>query len=420
MPRSAEQTPSSLRVHASLFFIVNLLSRGYYSATHLDTVNHRPLAAKTPDKPADMSTNKTGKEEESQEGLSFANLLRDCLVSGIIVINEKKKIVTLAGEAKKILRLKPRQTLPQPFEILPAALAKIVHSTLASAKIINNREVELTIDGNQPLALAVSAVPLQAGRKKQGVALVLRDLTGARLLEHDLQRLDRLATIGTLSASMAHEIKNALVAGKTFIELLIEKNQNAELAGIVRREMGRIDSIVSQMLKFAGPAKPTFTAIRLHEILEHSLRLVQSQMEGKSITLHRLFQAAPDLAKGDDYQLQQAFVNLFLNALEAMPPKGMLTVATEKISAAAMEATPQNSREVALRVTIKDTGAGITPEHLARLFEPFFTTKPSGTGLGLPITRRIIQEHGGMITVESMLHKGTTFSVVLPAFDKGR
>src|SRR5207237_6602417 len=116
-------------------------------------------------------------------------------------------------------------------------------------------------------------------------------------------------------------------------------------------------------------AKPTFTPIRLHEILEHSLKLVQSQMTGKSITLHRFFQAIPDLTKGDDYQLQQAFVNLFLNALEAMPPKGMLTVSTEKIPASAMAATPQHSPRTTLRVTIQDTGAGITPENLPRLFD---------------------------------------------------
>ena len=372
-------------------------------------------SANAPEEPADMSTNKPGKDEESQEGLSFANLLRDCLACGIIIINGKKKIVTLAGDAKKLLGLKARQALPQPLEILPAPLATIVRSTLSSGKLMADRRLELAVAGSQPLALAVSAVPLQPAKKNSGVALVVRDLTGARRLEHDMQRLDRLATIGTLSASMAHEIKNALVAGKTFIELLVERNQDAELAGIVRREMDRIDSIVSQMLKFAGPAKPTFTAIRLHEILEHSLRLVQAQREGKSITLNRLFQAVPDLAKGDDYQLQQAFVNLFLNALEAMAPKGMLTVATETISAPARAAISQDFPEAALCVTIKDTGAGIAPENLARLFEPFFTTKPSGTGLGLPITRRIIQEHGGAITVESLLHKGTTFSVVLPA-----
>jgi two-component system, NtrC family, sensor histidine kinase HydH len=360
-----------------------------------------------------MPTNKPGKDEGSQEGLS--NLLRDCLVCGVVIVNGRKKIVTLAGEAKKILGLKARQALPQPLEILPAPLARIVRSTMVSGKSIADLHLELAASGGQPLLIAVSAVPIQPAKKTSGVALVLRDLTGAKRLEQDMQRLDRLATIGTLSASMAHEIKNALVAGKTFIQLLVEKNQDAELAGIVRREMDRIDSIVSQMLKFAGPAKPAFTAIRLHEILEHSLRLVQTQMNGKSITLNRLFQAVPDLAKGDDYQLQQAFVNLFLNALEAMAPKGMLTVATETVPTAAEARASRDFGEASLRVTIKDTGAGIAPENLARLFEPFFTTKPSGTGLGLPITRRIIQEHGGAITVESRPHEGTTFSVMLPA-----
>src|SRR5207245_8400399 len=168
-----------------------------------------------------------------------------------------------------------------------------------------------------------------AGRKLAAVAFLLADSHAAGRREQELRRLDRLASIGTLSASMAHEIKNALVAGKTFIDLLLEKHQDAELVEIVRREMGRIDSIVSQMLRFAVPAKPTFSTIRLHEILDHSLRLVQPQLEGKSISLSRSFQAASDLVNGDDYQLQQAFVNLFLNALEAMGPNGTLTVATD-------------------------------------------------------------------------------------------
>jgi len=110
---------------------------------------------------------------------------------------------------------------------------------------------------------------------------------------------------------------------------LLEKNQDAELVEIVRREMRRIDSIVSQMLKFAAPAKPSFSAIRMHDILEHSLRLVQSKVQSGAIALHRSYSAAPDLIGGDDYQLEQAFVNLFLNALEAMGPNGELFVSTE-------------------------------------------------------------------------------------------
>ena len=248
--------------------------------------------------------------------------------------------------------------------------------------------------------------------------LVRADPAARGQIEQDLRRLQRLASLGTLSASVAHEIKNALVAGRTFIDLLLEKHKDAELAELVRRELSRIESIVNQMLKFAGSAKPTFTPVRVHETLEHSLRLVQAQLDSKAITLNRIFQAGSDQVEGDECQLQQVFVNLFLNALEAMGLHGTLTVATELISGEHAPASLRDSAQVGqLRVTVRDTGAGIAPENVARLFEPFFTTKPSGTGLGLSITRRIIQEHGGDITLESQPNHGTTFSILLPTLD---
>ena len=250
------------------------------------------------------------------------------------------------------------------------------------------------------------------------MVVVVNDLTSAKRLEQNLWRIDRLSNIGTLSASMAHEIKNALVAGKTFIDLLLEKHQDAELVEVVRRELGRIDAIVSRMLKFVGPAQPTFNEIHLHEVLERSLRLVQPQLAGKPISLNRSLQAAADQVNGDDLQLQQAFVNLFLNALEALGPGGTLTVATEVISPDAGPARAGDSAAPArLRITIQDNGAGIPPENMDRLFEPFFATKPNGTGLGLCITRRIIQEHRGELEVQSQPGEGTTFRIILPVLD---
>jgi signal transduction histidine kinase len=125
-----------------------------------------------------------------------------------------------------------------------------------------------------------------------------------------LRQLDRLASIGTLSAGMAHEIRNALVPVRTFLDLLLEKHKDDELAAVVRREMSRIDSILTRMLRFSGPTKPAMAAISLHELLERSLRLIQPQREGKSIDLDRSFKAAVDVVKGDEDQLQRAFVNM--------------------------------------------------------------------------------------------------------------
>jgi len=223
-------------------------------------------------------------------------------------------------------------------------------------------------------------------------------------LEERLAQLDRLANMGTLAAVMAHEIKNALVAGRTFTDLLLEKNQDAELVNVVRRELGRIDAIVGRMLKFGGPPRSGSFPVHLHDILDHSLRLVEPQLGDKCIALNRSFGASSDSVRGDDYQLQQALVNLLLNALEAMGPHGTLSVTTESLSTVPAK----------LRVSVGDTGVGIRAEHMPRLFEPFFTTKSNGTGLGLPITRRIILEHGGEITAESQPGNGTTFHILLP------
>jgi two-component system sensor histidine kinase HydH len=185
---------------------------------------------------------------------------------------------------------------------------------------------------------------------------------------------------------------------------------------LVSREMSRVNTIIRQMLKFGGQNRPERSAVRLHDVLDHSLRMVQHQLDGKLISLKRSFQATSDMVHGDNHQLEQVFVNLFLNAVEATGANGSLIVQTEFISAAPPESSrPHRVGQPHVRVTVADTGTGIAPETLAQMFEPFFTTKNHGTGLGLPITQRIVEEHHGLITVESQPNKGTTFNVILPA-----
>src|SRR5271170_5478268 len=147
--------------------------------------------------------------------------------------------------------------------------------------------------------------------------------------EQNLRRLDRLASLGLLSAGMAHEIKNGLTAIQTFIELLVQKGDDRELAEVVGRELKRIDSLASQMLRFAAPGKNEFAPVRVHELLDYSLLLVEHQISGKLISLKRDFKAAPDTVRGDEFQLQQAFMNLLFNAIEAMGTNGTLTVGTQ-------------------------------------------------------------------------------------------
>ena len=356
-----------------------------------------------------MSLLASGKSKGTLETLAHASALRDGLAHAVIALDSAKQITVFSPEAEHLTGLRAAVVVGQSYAQLPAVLRKIADDVFATGKAVADRQVKLpAAAGGGEHSVHVHAVVLSVGRgKTPGVILVLHDLSAAHRLEENLRRLDRLANIGTLSASMAHEVKNALVAIRTFVDLLLEKNQNAELAEIVGREMQRINAIVSQMLRVAGPARPNIAPVRMHEALDYSLRLVQRQLEEKLITLRRSFVAVPDVVNGDLCQLEQALMNLLLNALEAMGPGGTLTVCTDVI-------VPAGHHPPQFRLTIQDTGVGITPENMSRMFETFFTTKKNGTGLGLPITRRIIEEHCGAIHVVSEPDQGATFLVLLP------
>ena len=218
----------------------------------------------------------------------------------------------------------------------------------------------------------------------------------------NLRRLDQLANLGIVSASIAHEIKNGLVAINTFINILIEKNTDREMAEMVQRELKRIDGLATQMLRLSAPKPSALTTVRVHDVLEHAMRLLDHQFSSRLIAVKKNYNAKSDLVRADESQLQQAFMNLLLNAAEAMGGAGELWLATE------------TAGEAKLKIFIRDTGPGIAPENLSRLFEPFFTTKKHGTGLGLAICERVLQEHLGGIEVKSEAGRGSTFIITLP------
>lgn len=221
-------------------------------------------------------------------------------------------------------------------------------------------------------------------------------------LQGNLRRLDQLANLGIVSASVAHEIKNGLVAINTFIGVLIEKDTDREMAELVMRELKRIDGLATQMLRLSAPKPASLTTVRVHDVLEHAMRLLEHQFTSRLIAVKKNYNAKSDTVRADESQLQQAFMNLLLNAAEAMGGQGELWLATETIS---------GDR---LKLFIRDTGPGIAPENLSRLFEPFFTTKKHGTGLGLAICERVFKEHLGSIEVKSELGRGSTFIITLP------
>jgi signal transduction histidine kinase len=252
---------------------------------------------------------------------------------------------------------------------------------------------------------------------------VLTDITAIKRLELQIRRSDRLASLGTLSAGMAHEIKNPLVSIKTFAQLLPERYQDSDFretfSNLIGHEIDRIDSLVNQLLRFARPAKPVLKPMHVHEVLEKSLLLIGHRLFQKDIKLTRSWEANVDTIRADADQLEQVFLNFFLNAMDAMKRGGELSVSTEirtgeEWVATIAQGNGDGQAQEVLRITIRDNGEGIRSEDVPHVFDPFFSTKDYGTGLGLSVVHGIIQEHGGQIEVESELQKGTAFHILLP------
>ncbi len=328
-------------------------------------------------------------------------LLPEVSVCGALVIDSHNQVVACTPDVAEHLHLKSGALLNATLDSLPSALAELICD--AHGKLQLNCPVTIE-NGHGTMSMRVSVLPVPA----RGETIVAISSAGvAPIFEQNLRRLDRLASLGTLSAGMAHEIKNGLVAIKTFIELLLQKDHDAELAGVVVRELHRIETIANQMLRFAAAGRSTLATVRIHDLLDHSLRLGEHQINSKLISLTRDYKAVPDLVRADEYQLQQAFMNLLFNAIEAMGANGALAVNTSIVE--------NKPGEKFLRIQIRDNGVGIAPENLKRLFEPFFTTKKNGTGLGLAISQRILHEHNGGISAHSETDKGSTFTVWLPA-----
>jgi signal transduction histidine kinase len=336
------------------------------------------------------------------------------VAGAILTIGPRQTITSCSDDAALLLGLDLSQASNRPLRRVPAPLRRAIRQTLTSGKAIKKRDVEFTTAAGQKKAVRVSTLPRRLGRKPRPLTVVLQDLSGITSHERSLRWLDRLSKLGSLSTTMAHEIKNALVAIKTFLDLLAEKHQDTELAEVARREIRRIESLVLSVLNYSVPRSRAAGPVHVHEVLEHTLRLTRPRIVKKAIQVVRRFRAYRDLVKGDDHQLQQVFLNLILNALDAMGAKGVLTISTDTVTSARSHWPAELAPGSAVCVTIHDTGPGISPEVRQRLFEPFFSTKASGTGLGLSITQGIVKDHEGVIELDSRKGHGTSVHVYLP------
>jgi PAS domain S-box-containing protein len=272
----------------------------------------------------------------------------------------------------------------------------------------------------ETLTVNVAVVPLRAasggGVSTVGTIIIIEDVTGRVRLEEQLQISEKMASIGLLAAGVAHEVNTPLTGISSFTQMLLEgadpKDPRTHLLEKIERQTFRAAKIVNGLLTLSRPAAGVAgdrSFVDLNIVITDVLSLLEHQFEMHRIKVRRELSEAPIVTRGMEHKLQQVFLNLFLNAKDAMPKGGWLSIVTR-------------AEQDRVLVEVADTGSGIPSEYLARIYDPFFTTKAigQGTGLGLSITYGIVREHGGSIDCDSVVHQGTRFTLAFPATAAGR
>jgi two-component system NtrC family sensor kinase len=240
----------------------------------------------------------------------------------------------------------------------------------------------------------------------------LIDMTRERDLERRLYKSEGLAAIGELSAGIAHEIRNPLVAILTSVSLLKEEarisEEGRQLLDVVKEESDHLASIVEDFLQFARPKKPVFEAEDVSQVARDAVKRCRDR-DGKGIEWQERYRDSLPPVPMDRHQIQQVITNLLLNGIDALGDGGTLGIET---------GFADKKKKDHVLIRISDTGTGIPRKNLEKIFQPFFSTKEKGTGMGLAICRHIVEEHGGEIQVESEAGKGAVFSVLLPVGGK--
>jgi len=348
--------------------------------------------------------------EETAIEKTLAETLLKSIPPGIVAVDTNATIRWFNPRAEKILGISSAEALNKPVERVGNKLAGLLREAVESKTA---PEPQNWIDTSSRRSLSVEARPMASNGSSLGAVAVINDLTAEETLREKQALVDRAAFWTDLAASMSHEIRNPLVAIKTFAQLLPERFDDPdfrkEFNKIVVQEIDRLDRIITQINNFAHPPELVLKSIDVRAPVKKGLEIARSRfgINGKV----EIETAMPnDLPRvfGDESALAEAFAHLVANAAEASvernKPRIMLSAKPVK----------EGRKPSAVVVTVRDNGHGISPDIKEKIFSPFCTTKPRGMGLGLPIVKRTVFDHHGRVDVDSTT-KGTLVSVVLPA-----
>ncbi len=317
------------------------------------------------------------------------------LEEAIVAVDPDGLVTTMNRSAEELLRTSLSEAIGKPFAAVEFSLTLEGTDTVLEAG-----------DKRYTVILSHSDV-VDAEGCLRGRVILIKDITRLRELELRHERNQRLISMGEMAAKLVHEIRNPLCSIELFASMLekeLTTTSHKDLAQGITAGIGSLNSILTNMLFFARPNKPSVKTMRLDSVIEESIRLLHPMMDSRNVRLSTSMTVCE--LSGDAELLKQVFMNIMINAAQAMPDGGTIDIRMGTVKDVVM-------------VSVEDTGCGIHRQDLERIFDPFFSTKDSGTGLGLVIASNIMQSVGGYIKVTSEPGRGSTFSLCFPVLQEG-
>jgi PAS domain S-box-containing protein len=347
---------------------------------------------------------------------SSTDTILDSINSGLVTVDTEGRLDYVNAMARKIFPDLAEESIGKPMKSLLGhnPMAQAISDTLLLDEILEDKRATIIRDGEE-LFFSLTTFPIRANESDMmtGVALFFKDITEEQRLRMELKRKERLSALGELATGVAHEIRNPLSGIKMVMQIL-----QSEIAGddpkqehvrIVLDESDRLAKIISDLMDFARPRALDMVSCDIRKVLRDAILLLEPLARERNnwVDMQDDSNCSPMLF--DPEKMKQVFLNLIKNAIEAAEPDTAVEV---RVS---FEKTP---RELCT-LTIRNRGEIIPHNVIDKIFNPFYTTKELGTGLGLPITHSIIEEHRGGIRVRSTLDEGTVFSITLPLLRSG-
>lgn len=350
---------------------------------------------------------------------SLNKYLLQTMSGGVVTINGKAQITTMSADAEVILGLSAQDLVGRHItEMIPDTKGnrrfhQVIWDTLHNRRTHVGREMKVTTKGRDAISISISTSFLR-DRDDTLIGLIISfdDVEHLKKIQEQMRIVDRLTTLGGLAAGIAHQVRNPLCSIRGLAQLLHENAEKnsllADYSDVILSDVDRIDKVVDRLLRFIQPTTSGWALASVNDIVEDTIVLARHEIRKKDIEFE--VEYAEDMPKilCQRENLMQSILNILVNAFQAIEQCGWVRVRTRVV------ADRESGPDGAVCLEISDNGPGMPPEIAARIFEPSFSTKDEGGGFGLAITRQTVEVHGGRITVTSVPHQETTFTVLLP------